>query len=414
MAKAGFTFHRSTVAWNENEPSPGAYDWNLQDALMRENQRCGLRPLLVLAYGHPKYDASSGPSQTCKVYSVLTQEGRDGFAAWARQVARRYKGKQVIYELWNEPNIILFWPKPDPDAYMALVEAAAPAIRAEDPTGIICGGAMSPKDMGDQLDLPFITRCVEKGLLRHVDAISWHPYNLDRPERQREQIAALRALIDRHAPVGRRIELLVSEVGYTIPDSPEGYLREGGHFVPRLLLSNLSLGVPTVLYEVCPGAESGWNLIVRPRATQECMGTWLYPRKQAWGYKPGVAAVRVMSEALRGFSFSKRLDLGDPKDDFVFELQNGKRRALALWTAADKEREIVLPLPAGAGTLVSYEGVVPPPDAQDYTQEQRRKMGDFTGVIGQESGVRTPVRWRAKELKLTLNNWPKYLLIDGE
>ena len=83
--------------------------------------------------------------------------------------------------------------QPDPDAYMALVEAAAPAIRTEDPTAIICGGAMSPKDMGDQLDLPFITRCVEKGLLRHVDAISWHPYNLDRPERQREQIAALRS-----------------------------------------------------------------------------------------------------------------------------------------------------------------------------------------------------------------------------
>jgi hypothetical protein len=44
--------------------------------------------------------------------------------------------------------------------------------------------------------------------------------------------------------------------------------------------------------------------------------------------------------------------------------------------------------------LISHEGVVPPLDAQDYTQEQRRKMGDFTGVIGQESGVRIPVGWR--------------------
>lgn len=411
MAKSGFTIHRSTVAWNDNEPSPGTYNWSLQDALMRENERCGLRPLMMLAYGHPKYDASSGPSQTCKVYSVLTQEGRDGFAAWARQVARRYKGKQVIYELWNEPNITIFWPKPDPDAYMALVEAAAPAIRAEDPTALICGGAMSPKDMGDQFDLPFITRCVEKGLLKHVDAISWHPYNLDRPERVREQFTALRGLVDRNAPTGRRIDLFVSEVGYHIPDSPEGYLKQGGHFVPRLLLSNLSLGVPTVLYQVTPGSDIH-NLVDRPRGALDCPGTWLYPKKQAWGYKPGVAAVRVMSEALRGFSFAKRLEIGDPKDDFVFELQNGKRRALALWTAADKERELVLPIPAGVGTLVSYEGVVPPPDTKDYTQEQRRKMGEFTGVIGQESGVKIPVRWPAKELKLTLNNWPKYLVID--
>jgi polysaccharide biosynthesis protein PslG len=414
MAESGFPIHRATVAWHDSEAPRGTYNWSLQDALMQENQRCGLRPLLLLAYGHPEYDASSGPSPSCGVYSVLTQEGREGFAAWARQVARRYRGRQAIYELWNEPNITLFWPKPDPDAYVALVEAAAPAIRSEDPTAIILGGALSPKDMGDQLDLPFLNRCVGKGLLEHVDAISWHPYNLDRPERVREQIATLRALVDRHAPVGRRIELLVSEVGYTIPDSPEGYLREGGHFVPRLLLSNLSLGVPTVLYEVCPGAVSGWNLIVRPRASAECPGTWLYPRKQAWGYKPGVAAVRVMSEALHGFSVVRRLEVGDPNDDFVFELHSGSRRALAFWTAAENERELVLPLPAGAGTLVSYEAVVPPTDAETYTEEQRRTMGEYMGTIGQEAGVRTPVRWPEDELTLPLSNWPKYLLIDGE
>ncbi len=41
-------------------------------------------------------------------------------------------------------------------------------------------------------------------------------------------------------------------------------------------------------------------------------------------------------------------------------------------------------------------------------------MGESTGVIGQESGIRTPLRWPAQGLKLTLNNWPKYLLTDGE
>jgi hypothetical protein len=57
-----------------------------------------------------------------------------------------------------------------------------------------------------------------------------------------------------------------------------------------------------------------------------------------------------------------------------------------MWTSADQEREIVLPLPAGAGTLVSYEGV------------------------GSESGVRKSMQWPMNELELTLNNWPKCLL----
>ncbi len=81
---------------NQRDPFPATNNWKLQDALMRENGRCGLRPLLFLAYGHPRYDASSGPSETCKVYSVLTPEGIAGYAAWAGEVARRYRGRQVM------------------------------------------------------------------------------------------------------------------------------------------------------------------------------------------------------------------------------------------------------------------------------------------------------------------------------
>ncbi len=447
MGRCGFPLHRSTVAWNVNEPSPGTYNWKLQDALMRENARCGLRPLLFLAYGHPRYDASSGPSETCKVYSVLTPEGIAGYAAWAGEVARRYRGRQVIYEIWNEPNIHIFWPKPDPDAYMAMLEATVPAIRAADPTALIAGGALSNVWGGkwDELDLPYLTRCLERGLLEHVDILSFHPYNLYPPERIRDrQIIPIRDLITHYAPAGKRIELLITEVGYGLKaGSEEGelgfgltnaafekaYFNELGNFLPRTLLSNLSLGVPTVWYELN-------SLIEKPRCPaptlpesqpvtidkacdkardKDCLqpstlspsqhsqnpsqpsldnpdhpGLFFHPNRATWGYTPGVAAVRVLSNTLRGYAFHQRLEIGDPQDDFVFELRNGERRALALWTAAEDERKIVLPLPAGAGTLVTYEGV------------------------GSESGVKTPVQWPAKQLKLTLNNWPKYLLITEE
>lgn len=400
MGRFGFPIHRSTVAWNVNEPSPGTYNWKLQDALMRENARCGLRPLLMLAYGHPKYDASSGPSEIYKVYSVLTPEGIAGYAAWAGEVARRYSGQQVIYEIWNEPNIHIFWSKPDPDAYMAMLEATVPAIRAADPTALIAGGALSNVWGGkwDELDVPYLKRCLERGLLEHVDVLSFHPYNLFPPEKIRdEQIIPIQKLIAHYAPAGKRIELLITEVGYGLKaGSEEGeigfgvthaafekaYFNELGNFLPRTVLSNLSLGVSTVWYELN-------SLIEKPGGKPEHPGLYREPNRVAWGYTPGVQAVRVLSDVLRGYSFHKRLEIGDPQDDFVFELQNGARRALALWTAADNEREIVLPLPAGAGTLVTYEGV------------------------GSEFGVKTPVQWPANELKVTLNNWPKYLAYEG-
>ncbi len=396
MAKSGFTLHRFMVDWANMEEVKGQYAWGLQDALMKECERVGMRPLLLIAYGNPVHDATSGPSPTCGVHAVLTKEGRDGFAAWARQVARRYKGRGCLYELWNEPNITIFWPKPDPDAYVALVEAAAPAIRAEDPAALILGGAMSPKDMADQFDLSFITRCVEKGLLKHVDAISWHPYNLARPELARDQIATLRALVDKHAPAGRRIELIVSEVGYDVTGDEADSLRFHGSFLPRMLLSNLSLGVPTVWYEVMPNCGR-FSLIERPRDGNT--GQYLFPKRIAWGFKPGVAAVRVLSEALRGFSVAKRLEFGDPQTDFVLELQNGKRRALAAWTTVEAGHDLALRLPAGKGTLVSYEAV------RGDEAEQLRLMGK------DEAGVRTPIAWKADGLRLPVNGWPKYLLI---
>jgi len=420
MGRSGFPLHRSTVAWNVNERLPGTYNWKLQDALMRENARCGLRPLLFLAYGHPRYDASSGPSETCGVHSVLTPEGIAGYAAWAGEVARRYRGQQVIYEVWNEPNIHIFWPKPDPDAYMAMLEAAVPAIRAADPTALIAGGALSNVWGGkwDELDVPYLTRCLERGLLEHVDVLSFHPYNLYPPERIRDrQIVPIQKLIAHYASAGKRIELLITEVGYGLKaGSEEGeigfgvthaafekaYFNELGNYLPRTLLSNLSLGVPTVWYELN-------SLIEKPHSlSQHCQNPSIpssgagssghllssrhsqNPDTVAWGYTPGVQAVRVLSDALRGYSFHQRLEVGDPQDDFVFELRNGARRALALWTAAEDEREIVLPLPAGSGTLVTYEGV------------------------GSESGVKTPVQWPENRLKLTLNNWPKYLLMTEE
>ena len=120
MRNAGFGMHRSSIYWARNEAVKGTYNWNLFDPLMEENERLGLRPMLIMAYGHQGYDTSSGPSVPHEVHAVLTEEGRAGFAAWAGEVARRYSGRQAIYELWNEPNLSLFWPEPDPAAYVAL------------------------------------------------------------------------------------------------------------------------------------------------------------------------------------------------------------------------------------------------------------------------------------------------------
>ena len=50
-----------------------------------------------------------------------------------------YKGKGIIWELWNEPNGDFWSPHPNVDDYAKLVEVAIPAMRQEDPNVLIVG-----------------------------------------------------------------------------------------------------------------------------------------------------------------------------------------------------------------------------------------------------------------------------------
>ena len=61
---------------------------------------------------------------------------------------RRYKGKGVLFELWNEPNSD-YWPGGENvDQYMALVNQAVPAIRGADSNATIIGAATCPPAPG--------------------------------------------------------------------------------------------------------------------------------------------------------------------------------------------------------------------------------------------------------------------------
>ena len=83
--------------------------------------------LYILDYSNKLYEEDR---------SVRTDEGRRAFAAFAEAAAKRYAGKGILWEIWNEANIKQFWtPKPNADDYCKLVEATAPRVRATDPSG---------------------------------------------------------------------------------------------------------------------------------------------------------------------------------------------------------------------------------------------------------------------------------------
>jgi hypothetical protein len=102
------------------------------------------------------------------------------FAAFAGLAAARYKGKVTAWEVWNEPNAIMFWqPGPNAAQYTALLKAVYPAIKAADPDAVVVAASV-----GSTIDwfgltvnpVRFVSEMYDAGAAGYFDALSFHPY----------------------------------------------------------------------------------------------------------------------------------------------------------------------------------------------------------------------------------------------
>jgi len=61
------------------------------------------------------------------------------FGSFLGALASHAKGQVWAYEIWNEPNLSSEWGNqpPNPAAYVALLQAAYPAIKAADPAAFV-------------------------------------------------------------------------------------------------------------------------------------------------------------------------------------------------------------------------------------------------------------------------------------
>ncbi|MCK4294497.1 MAG: cellulase family glycosylhydrolase, partial [Planctomycetes bacterium] len=152
----GFKFIRMDLTWGGVERKKGVYEFEKigYDALTEGCTKRDIRILYILDYSNRLYESQR---------SVRTEEGRKAFAAYAEAAAKRYKGKGILWEIWNEPNIKQFWvPQPSVDDYCKLVEETAPLVKKADPSALVVAGATS--------GIPFkwLEDCFKKGLLKWI------------------------------------------------------------------------------------------------------------------------------------------------------------------------------------------------------------------------------------------------------
>ena len=156
---AGFRWVRLRFVWRNIETTRGFYDFEgandeLNYVEMVESlQGFGIGALFQIELGNDLYTGLAG-------HKPFDEAGRTNAANFLKAAAAKFKGKKVMFELLNEPNIDKFWPLDGPDSgtgvsiaeiqqgavnYAALAQVVVAAMRSPDgdPDVFIVGPALA-------------------------------------------------------------------------------------------------------------------------------------------------------------------------------------------------------------------------------------------------------------------------------
>ena len=315
LAAAGFKWIRMDFSWDGTEKQKGEYDFSAFDRLMSALDGHHIRPIFILDYSNRNYDDNLSPH---------TDAGREAFAKWAAAAAIHFKGRGVVWEMYNEPNIFFWQPKPDTDDYTKLALSVGKALRKATPEEPYIGPACST------MDFKFLEACFKAGCLEYWSAVSVHPYRRIDPETVATDYAKLREMIKQYAPAGKQIPIVSGEWGYSSGWKNFDEERQG-RYLPRELLTNLASGVPiSIWYD---WHDDGTD----PAEPEHHFGTvhaeFHGGRDPVYDVKPAYIAMKRMADALKGCSFEKRVAM-EQQSDWALCFHDSAGQRLAVWTTA--------------------------------------------------------------------------------
>jgi hypothetical protein len=350
IAAGGFKFVRMDFTWAGIERKRGEYDWSGYEELTANLEKRGLRPLYILDYSNPLYEeevTSKNPisgEQHKTTASPQHPESVAAFAKWAGAAARHFSGRKIIWEIWNEPNIHFWQPKPDVQQYITLARATAKAIREADPNATIVGPATSG------FPWEFLEEFFESGALEYLDAVSVHPYRDYKkpPESAGADYAKLRDLIERHAPAAKKnkVPILSGEWGYAT--HTKGLpLETQAAFAARQQLANLLNGIPLSIWYDWKNDGND------PGEREHNFGT-VWPDLKP---KPSYLAIQTLTRELHGYRVARLHDTGSTSH-FVLGLTNAAGETkLAAWTLGEVKEVTVEVSPREIGSVSIVGGL---------------------------------------------------------
>lgn len=335
MREAGIKIARTDLLWSEVEKRKGKYEYEQYDELTEGLINSGIKPYYILNYSNRIYEDN---------FSIVTNKGQEAFINYVDDVTSRYKGKGIIWEVWNEPNTLKYWDtRPNYDDYAHLVEKASKVIRKNDPSGIVVAPALA--GLNDE-SLRWLEEVLKRGMLDNIDAISIHPYRAYLPETVIQDYKQLRDLLSKYGK--KDLPIISGEWGY--PSEVQWYNiklseKQQAQYLVRTYLINTYQKIPiSIWYD---WKNDGDKL----DEVEHNFGIRGYDVSKS---KESYTALKNMTKVLHGYIFRKRIDVGNP-NDFVLEFLNPKGKKVIVFWTTDADHHIKIP-GSGKGDIIFMYG----------------------------------------------------------
>jgi arabinogalactan endo-1,4-beta-galactosidase len=219
VANTTASWLRVLIPWTKIETAKGQYDWGQTDLVINAATARGLKVLGVIAFS-PDWARPGGSYFTTPPNNVAD------YADFSSVVAQRYGSRVSNWQLWNEPNLPLFFGGTPHNAprYTELVKAAYPAIKAVQPnsTVVLAGLSRLP---GDESPPAFMEKMYAAGAKGSFDAAAAHPYVFPsgfaaNPENGWSDVGAVHDVMAANGDGGKRI--WITELGAPTSEGGDG------------------------------------------------------------------------------------------------------------------------------------------------------------------------------------------------
>lgn len=335
----GIKILRKDLEWKDVEKVKGHYDWEESDRYIEGCEARDIRVLFILGKTNKIYDPTDTPPIPGNYLWAP-------YAEFVKEAAQRYKGRNVLWETWNEPNVAWMWGSMTPSQFLQNLFGVAEIIRSIEVDATIIGPAVGEglRFTGDNWCNQLLELLKRQGNLdkfwKTINAWTGHHYTPSAPDdlfiEGEEYYELQRKAMDCFG--GNATPYCTGERGFTASTLPRqryafvGTEKRKADYYTRQCL---------------------WGIYKEPRGFTINYVTYsIYDcGKEIVDTEAGVA-MKSMLDVLGDFKYKERIDLLDDKVVLLRFVKDSEER-FAVWDRTNQEKE--LNIPVGAEKALAYD-----------------------------------------------------------